>query len=126
MKSEIFTLCDNANEYDGKLVIVGAFNRLKSKDYPKTYSNITTVSRVVVENKEKGKHEVSISIRKEGEDINLIGPFVGYVDNSSMDSEKGNINIILNMSNIEIPSKGTYLVLLKIGDFEQIAEFIAE
>ena len=43
-----------------------------------------------------------------------------------MDSEKGNINVILNISNIEIPSKGTYLVLLKIGDFEQTAEFIAE
>ena len=34
MEYEIFTICDNAQNYNGKLVIVGTFDTVSSPKYP--------------------------------------------------------------------------------------------
>lgn len=34
MQIEIFTICDNAQVYAGKAVVMGAFNQLKAKKTP--------------------------------------------------------------------------------------------
>ena len=96
---DIFTLCDSAKEYQGKLVIVGTFN-----------------TRIVMGNQEKGKHTLKISIKKENEDAYLVNPFNMDIDNSNLQTEVGNLNLIFNVNNLLIPSAGKYVVTLEIGE----------
>ena len=84
---DIFTLCDSAKEYQGKLV-----------------------------NQEKGKHTLKISIKKENEDAYLVNPFNMDIDNSNLQTEVGNLNLIFNVNNLLIPSAGKYVVTLEIGE----------
>ena len=61
---DIFTLCDSAKEYQGKLVIVGTFNTISAIQFPATHPELAIVARIVMGNQEKGKHTLKISIKK--------------------------------------------------------------
>lgn len=116
---DIFTLCDSAKEYHGKLVIVGTFNTISATQFPANHQELAIVARILMTKDEKGKHELEISIKKEDEDIYLVNPFKIEVDNSDLSSDMGNVNLIFNANNILIPCGGKYTISLKIGDFEK-------
>lgn len=92
---DIFTLCDSAKEYQGKLVIVGTFNTISAIQFPATHPELAIVARIVMGNQEKGKHTLKISIKKENEDAYLVNPFNMDIDNSNLQTEVGNLNLIL-------------------------------
>lgn len=113
---DIFTLCDSAKEYQGKLVIVGTFNTISATQFPTTLPELAIVSRIVMSNQEKGKHTLKISIKKENEDIYLMTPFNVEIDNSDLEREVGNLNLIFNMNNLLLPSEGKYILTLEIEE----------
>lgn len=113
---DIFTLCDSAKEYQGKLVIVGTFNTISAIQFPATHPELAIVARIVMGNLEKGKHTLKISIKKENEDAYLVNPFNMDIDNSNLQTEVGNLNLIFNVNNLLIPSAGKYVVTLEIGE----------
>lgn len=113
---DIFTLCDSAKEYQGKLVIVGTFNTISATQFPVTHPELAIVARIVMNNQEKGKHTLKISIKKENEDIYLINPLNAEIDNSDLQTEAGNLNLIFNVNNLLLPSEGKYIATLEIGE----------
>ena len=54
MQIEIFTICDNAQVYAGKAVVMGAFNQLKARKLPVVVPNLTLAVRVSFEKEESG------------------------------------------------------------------------
>lgn len=116
MTVDIFTLCDSAKEYQGKLVIVGTFNTIVANQFPIIYPELAIVARIIMNQEEKGEHSLEISVKKKNEDIYLINPFKLEVNNNGLEAEIGNVNLIFNANNISIPSEGKYIVTLKIGD----------
>lgn len=116
MTVDIFTLCDSAKEYQGKLVIVGTFNTIVANQFPVIYPELAIVARIIMNQEEKGEHSLEISVKKKNEDIYLINPFKLEVNNNGLEAEIGNVNLIFNANNISIPSEGKYIVTLKIGD----------
>lgn len=116
MKVDIFTLCDSAKEYLNRLVIVGTFDNIAAKNFPATHQELAVVARIQMNNNEKGKHAIEISIKKENEDVYIIEPFSMEVDNSNLQTEIGHINLIFNANNLLIPSDGKYVLTLKIGE----------
>jgi len=114
MKVDIFTLCDSAQEYDGKLVIIGTFNRLSSTQFPTVHPELALVARIIFSETEKGKHNIDFMVKKENEDIFVIPP--GHMT-ADITESKGNdtaINIIIKGNNIPIQSAGIYKVTLNI------------
>lgn len=111
---DIFTLCESAQEYEGKLVIVGTFNRIIAGNFPVAYPEIAIVARIGFSKEEKGMHHLELSIKKEGEDIYLMNPAKMDADNSNAQDDHTFINLIFKGNNIAIPSPGTYKVILSI------------
>ena len=64
MDIQIFTLCDSAQEYNGKLVIVGAFNEITASSFPAVHPEMAIVVRTIIENEDKEGHDVEISAFK--------------------------------------------------------------
>lgn len=116
MTVDIFTLCDSAKEYQGKLVIVGTFNTIVANQFPTIYPELAIVARAIMKQEEKGEHNLEVSVKKDNEDVYIINPFKLNVNNSDLEAEIGNVNLIFNANNISIPSEGKYIVTLKIGD----------
>ncbi len=54
MQIEIFTICDNAQVYAGKAVVMGAFNQMKAQKLPVVVPNLTLAVRVSFEKEESG------------------------------------------------------------------------
>lgn len=64
MQIEIFTICDNAQVYAGKAVVMGAFNQLKAKKLPVVVPNLTLAVRVSFEKEESGDKTFYFLINK--------------------------------------------------------------
>lgn len=54
MQIEIFTICDNAQVYAGKAVVMGAFNQMKAQKLPVVVPNLALAVRVSFEKEESG------------------------------------------------------------------------
>jgi len=62
MKTEIFTLCDFAAEYAGKLNVVGAFDSVYVRQAPAKIPQCAVALRLRAEKRDAGKHLMKISI----------------------------------------------------------------
>ena len=116
MVVDIFTLCDSAHEYNGKLVIIGTFDRITSDKFPMIFPECAIVARIGFPKEEKGKHHIEICIKKDVDElIYLLNPVSMEADNSDT-NEYSLVNVIIKGNNILVPSSGTYKVVLKIDD----------
>jgi hypothetical protein len=114
MEVEIFTLCDHAQDFNSKLVIVGTFDTIFSAQFPLTYSNFAIAGRLRFSNKEVGQHDFKIRlINAEGQEIipNLEGN-MGIQKNPL--AEHSTVNFAINLNNLQFPQAGRYSVELYI------------
>lgn len=120
MKIDIFTLCDNAQEYNGKLVIVGTFNELFAGKFPATHPEMAIVARTIIEEEDPEEHELEISaIKAETGENALLQPFNTQL---STKGNKGKIvfsNLILRINNMVIQEPGKYIIKFRIDKLEK-------
>lgn len=116
MKVDIFTLCDSAQEYNGKLIIVGTFNSIYAKEFPTLHPEFALVARVVFGEDEKGVHNIDFSIKKNGEEVYIMPPGQMTADTTNTKGKDTIINVVVKGNNIPIQSEGTYIVTLKVDD----------
>lgn len=114
MDIEIFTLCDSAQDYQGKLMVIGTFNRIASPVFPLTYPIMAIAGRVGFSREEYGLHAFIISITKE-DGTYLLGPIDGNVDNSKNIEEYDCVNLVLTVNTIVFPEPGKYFVNLNFA-----------
>lgn len=62
MKTEIFTLCDFAAVYAGKLTIVGAFDSVYVKQAPAIIPQCALAVRLRCEKRDIGQHDLKVTI----------------------------------------------------------------
>ncbi|MCL1615052.1 hypothetical protein M3090_01325 [Bacteroides sp. ET71] len=116
MKVDIFTLCDSAQEYGGKLIIVGTFNSIYAKEFPTLHPEFALVARVVFSENEKGVHKIDFSVKKNDENVYIMPPGQMTADTTNTKGKDAIINVVVKGNNIPIPSDGTYVVTLKVDD----------
>ena len=108
MQIEIFTICDNAQSYQGKTVIVGTFNKISSSNFPTRYPNLSIVGRIAYE--ESGMHKYTLKfISPSGE--NVVEPLEWTMDVKA-DHEVGYANFIMGMNDITFNEPGVYKIEL--------------
>ena len=116
MKVDIFTLCDNAQEYGGKLIIIGTFNSIYANKFPTLHPEFALVARVVFDESEKGIHNIEFDIKKEDEDVYILPHGETTADTTKTKGKDSIINVVVKGNNIPIKSAGTYVVTLKVDD----------
>lgn len=117
MKVDIFTLCDSAQEYNGKLVIVGTFNSIVAKQFPVVHPEFALVARIVFDENEKGVHNVKFCIKK-NENVFIMPETTMNVDTSGTQGKDAVTNFVVKGNSIEIPEDGVYKVILKVDERE--------
>lgn len=116
MKVDIFTLCDSAQEYNGKLIIIGTFNSIYAKEFPTLQPEFALVARVIFGENERGIHNIEFSIKKNDEDAYIMPMGQMTADTADTKSKDAVINVVVKGNNIPIPSAGTYIVTLKVDN----------
>lgn len=118
MKVEILTLCDYAQTYGDRLTIVGAFSSLNAKEFPLSMHDVTLVAKIVLDKQDNRKHDVTITIKKEGEAEPIVGPISTPLDLSDNKEDFVEANLILKIGCLTIPSQGKYSLIFSFDGNE--------
>ena len=128
MKIDILTFCDNAQEYNNKLVIVGTFNSIAAPQFPAIHKELAIAIRVIWDSNDIGDHHISISIKKESEDVYLVNPTeIGVFTIKGLEGDGIHVNnIIVRLNNLYLPSEGKYVASLLLNDKEYTSNLILQ
>jgi hypothetical protein len=115
MDIQIATLCDAANDSQGKLNILGAFDTLATTKLPAAYYQCCIALRVTFNKGEEGSHKLKINIGDEdGKPVMPsieIGVDVAVPDETLFLSR----NFIINIQQLTLPKPGLYSVDIFMG-----------
>lgn len=126
MKTELFTLCDAAQEYMSKCVIMGTFNEIKSAEFPTLIQNVSLVIRIAFDPDEVVNSNIQISAYNINEPEFRIINFTFPFSNQKTDNpQRSFANAILKLDGLQIPKPGTYRFQIEIGDWHDNIELYA-
>ncbi|MHC4396042.1 MAG: DUF6941 family protein [Planctomycetota bacterium] len=114
MEIEAFLLCDCATQGQGKLNVLGAFDRIYSPKIPAVHPACTIAARIRFTAFEEGSHRIKINVVDA--DGNKAGPELE--DNITVrvgDGESTCVrNLILNIQGLKLENFGDYRIDLAI------------
>lgn len=126
MKTELLTLCDAAQEYIGKCVIVGTFNEFSSESFPAMIPNVSLVFRIAFEPNEYIDSNIIIKAYNVADpDFPIVNLNAAVLNKPSNNSKRSFTNGILKLDGLQIPKPGTYRFEVSIGDFKDDIELYA-
>jgi len=117
MKVELFTLCDFAQENDGKLTIVGTFDTIVARDFPCTHPLLSVVVRLRFDIWEFGSHAFRVEARDlEGESI--LSPIKGTLEVRGVGNATAVSHVLFNISGARFKASGVTSFVLFIDEKE--------
>ncbi|GAB1482409.1 hypothetical protein MASR2M78_12240 [Treponema sp.] len=117
MKVELFTLCDFAQENDGKLTIVGTFDTIVAREFPCTHPILSVVVRLRFDLWEFGSHTFRVETRDlDGE--SLLSPIKGSLEVRGVGNATAVSHVLFNISGAHFKSSGVTSFVLFIDDKE--------
>lgn len=112
MDIEIFTLCDGAADYNGRLNILGVFDTIHAAQLPAVHPFCAVALRIRVDSTERGPHRLALHIVDQ--DGNAVMPplegefHIGLPENQPL----GSINLVLNLGGLPVKRYGIHEVKL--------------
>ncbi|MEM9238045.1 MAG: hypothetical protein AAGB14_14835 [Verrucomicrobiota bacterium] len=113
MDIQIAALCDHAIDYNGKLVVTGAFDTLAARALPVVHPTCALALRFCFTQEDVGRHKLS---------INIIDEDGGSLDEKNMPIEPEfevqlpsdvpflSRNLIMNLQGLRFPKAGIYSI----------------
>lgn len=117
MEIEIFTLCDHAQEWGGKLFINGTFDMINARSFPTTIPTCTIAGKLRFSAKESGLHFLKLKVLDAtGKD--LMKPVEGQitVPEPINNIDYSSIHLAFNMQQLKLDTAGTYSIQLFIDE----------
>jgi len=70
MQIDIFTVCDNSQQYGTKIIIMGPFNRITASSFPCVHDSFSIIGRIGYEKKENGQKKYFLTFKDpDGKDV---------------------------------------------------------
>ncbi len=121
MHVEVFSLCDAATEYAGKLNILGAFDTLWAKEVPVVHPQCAIALRVRFSRAEQGEHKIVIDfVDLDGR--HLIPPAEGTIKIQFADDRiSAAVNFVFHLQQLKLDRYGEYSIRLIVDGREEAA-----
>lgn len=118
MEIEVLTLCDNAQEYQGKLIVVGTFSGISSKKFPFKHPTFSLACRFRYSPNEIGEKKFTFSLKNStGKEV--IPRLEAKYNVPEGITEDHPINIVLGFNNLNFEHPGTYNFEIISDDFQR-------
>ena len=114
MDIEIFTLCDAAADYHGRLNILGVFDTIFAPKLPARHPFCSVALRMRFQMTERGQHRLTLHIVDD--DGNLVIPAIEGAFSVEIPghSQMASANLVLNLGQLEFKNYGEYAINLAI------------
>jgi len=118
MDLQISAIADYAADYNGKLVLNGAFDTLAARSFPVTHPNCALALRFCLTHEDIGDHKLSISIIDEdGKVIDPKMPIKGDFPVQIPENVAFNTrNLVINLNGLKFEQAGIYSVDINIDE----------
>lgn len=121
MNFDIFTLCDSAQEYEGRMIIVGTFNTINVTKLPTVYSEFAIAAKITLDQeykKSNSEHTVKIYIKKSDSDLYLLPPFEHKI-RTDKTPDFSDLNLVMRFNGIPIKEDGRYIVTIELDSIKK-------
>ena len=119
MEIEVFTLCDAAADYQGRLSILGIFDTIFAANLPALHPHCSVALRIRFSKVEEGKHNLTLHIVDYDGNM-IIPPLSGeFGIQLAGNDQHGTINLVLNLQGLKFQHPGEYAVNLVINREEK-------
>lgn len=114
MEIEIFTLCDAAADYQGRLNILGVFDTIFASQMPARHPFCSVALRIRFQMTERGQHRLTLHIVDD--DGNLVIPAIvaAFSVEIPSNSQIASANLVLNLGQLQFKNYGEYAINLAI------------
>ena len=117
MTADIFTLCDFAQESDGKMTVVGAFDTIYARQFPATHPFMCLALRLRFYIHEAGAHSMRIAFAgPDGADA--AGPIEGELAVSDLAGSSRVVHSVFTFVNTPMQREGVVGITLSIDGRE--------
>jgi|WetSurMetagenome_2_1015567.scaffolds.fasta_scaffold00008_133 hypothetical protein len=115
MDIEIFSLCDFAEDFNGKLCVIGTFGNIAVNRFPALHPHCFIAARIRFDRAEAGIHPFRITIASsDGND--LVPPLRGQITAQPAESEShATVNLALSTGQMLFQKPGVYSIELTLG-----------
>lgn len=114
MKIELFTVCDFAANYSGKLCVIGVFDTLSSKQTPVSHPHWCVALKLRFEKIEDGQKRLRLSIADVDGRAVLPAIEMPIVANTPADHSSATVDLVVNIGGIKFDRFGEYSIDLAI------------
>lgn len=119
---EIFTLCDGAFNYDGRMSIIGTFDSIKASELP-WRQNVGLAMKFIVPTSVHGEKKLEIHLLDP--ESNLIASPIESIVDIPVTKKRGALQIAVMLSGLIFKMTGKHKILVKFED-QTIKEFTYE
>ena len=117
MDIQVVTLCDAANDYNGKLCVLGTFDTIGSRTLPVVHQNCVLAMRICFRAVDEGEHDLAIRIiDADGEDVINPLPPVKFEIRLPQDVDFVTRNMIIHFQALQFAKAGTFSLEISIDD----------
>ncbi len=114
MNIEIFTLCDAAADYQGRLNILGVFDTIFAAQVPAMHPFCSVALRMRFQRTERGQHRITLDI-VDDDGSPVIPPIEGAFNvDIAGNAQVASANLVLNLGQLQFKNYGEYAVNLAI------------
>lgn len=128
METEIFTLCDFAQDNQSKLTIVGTFDSIYAREFPVNHSGCSVACRLRFSEKETGEHDFRIVLQdSSGKD--MIQPITGIITVGKPANgvfSAANLVFTFNQLQFQQPGRYAFSIYLNGGWVSGLPLFVAQ
>jgi len=118
MEIEVFTLCDAAADYQGRLNVLGIFDTIFASNLPTAHPYCSVALRLRLRKTEEGKHTFTVHIVDNDGKL-VVPPLNGeFGIQLAANSRQGAINLVLNLQGLTFTRFGEHAVNLAIDSHE--------
>jgi len=105
VKIELFTFCDFAQENNGKLIIVGTFDTIISRNFPCVHNQLSLVIRVRFDLWEFSHHSFRIETRNLDGEL-IIDPLQGGIEVKGVGNATAVSHLVFTFANLRFIKNG--------------------
>ena len=117
IKIELFTFCDFAQENNGKLIIVGTFDTIISRNFPCVHPQLSVVIRVRFDLWDFGRHSFRIETRDLDGEMSMEA-INGNLDVNSAGNTTAVSHLVFSISNLHFKNQCILNFVLFIDEKE--------
>jgi hypothetical protein len=119
VKLEIFTLCDSAADYSGKLCVLGASDRIHAKEAPHVVPLRSVVVRMRFHRIEEGDHMLRATLADKHDKTIVPNVKAQVRVRFGNRSQSATFNLIMQINGLKLDTFGEYTVDLAVDGVHQ-------